>query len=423
MIPTEIEVIRIKAGDLWQTVQAWRSQRVQGTFPLAPGDKTNEVANGQYSSFRARLRELARIAEAWWYHPDMASPWIDSAVEATVDVSLRKRVSVIWATAGPVSSFYVAQLASRKAEIPYVLDFRDAWTITHNDFEARRPAWAIRRDRKKMYELLHEAQAVIFRYDAEAECFWRAYQGALHASRVYIIPNGYEPPIETFVASAVGDRCTVLYAGTLPDYRYDTLLESLRVMKDTNPDQAKQLRVRFVGEGMQVIATKAAALDLSGIIETDGPKSQAEIMKLQREAHALLVLGRSSSMKGYELFAGAKLFGYLKSGRPIVGVLPSDETKNVLTRVGIRTVADVDSVSEIAATLRLVLNNWSEGTLSTLTPDPKACEVYSLERQTASLVRALEGVPAEHPFIPGAQDIPPSLRATIESGQWPVNIG
>lgn len=417
MVPNEIEVIRIKASDLWQAVQAWRSRRVQKHSCSAQEKHIGNRQNGQQSSFRMWLREIVRTAEAWWYHPDMARSWVRSAAHETVRLCERVPVDVIWATAGPLSSFYAARRSSQRTGIPYVLDFRDSWTITYNEFEARRPTWAIRWDRKGMFDLLKGAQSVIFRYATEAECYWRAYPKALEAGRVHLIPNGYEGEIEQFVAPA-GDKCTILYAGTLPDYRYDTLLKALSMLKETDPSLAKQLRLLFVGEGMDAIARKAAALGLSDMIETAGPKPYAEITRLQREAHALLVLGRPATMKGYELFAGAKLFGYLKAGRPIVGVLPQDETKKVLQRVGVRTIADVDSLSEVTTVLRLVLDNWSMGTLSSLLPDPKACEAYSSERQTATLVRALEGVPPEEPFVPGAQTIPPSLRAALENPKW-----
>jgi hypothetical protein len=49
-----------------------------------------------------------------------------------------------------------------------------------------------------------------------------------------------------------------------------------------------------------------------------------------------------------------------------------------------------------------------------MAPDRKACQTYSSDHQTVELVRALEAVPPEKPFIPGAQAIPPSLRAHIE---------
>jgi hypothetical protein len=204
----------------------------------------------------------------------------------------------------------------------------------------------------------------------------------------------------------------------LSDYRYDSLLAALRRLKASEPELARHLCLHFVGEGIEAIANEATALGLSDIIETSGPKSYAEVANLQREAHALLVLGRPATKKGYELFAAAKLFGYLKAGRPIVGVLPEDESKKVLVRVGAHTIADVNSPSDIIRVLRLLLDNWSAETLSSLVPDPKACEAYSSERQAATLVRALEGLPASVPFVPGAQTVPPSLRDVSENEKW-----
>ena len=64
------------------------------------------------------------------------------------------------------------------------------------------------------------------------------------------------------------------------------------------------------------------------------------------------------------------------------------------------------------------LTTGPKGTLSSLVPDRKACEAFSSEQQTATLVRALEGVPPEEPFIPGAQAIPPSLRGALENAKW-----
>jgi hypothetical protein len=130
------------------------------------------------------------------------------------------------------------------------------------------------------------------------------------------------------------------------------------------------------------------------------------------------MLERKPTIKGYELLAGAKLFGYLKAGRPIVGVLPSGEAKKILQRVGVSTIADVDSPSEIMVVFRQILDTWAAGMLASLVPDRTACEVYSAQRQTAALVRALEGTPATEPFVPGSLEIPPSLQRDIGERGW-----
>jgi len=331
----------------------------------------------------------------------------------------RTRMEVMWATAPPVSSLYVAQQASQRTGVPYVLDFRDPMTFVPSDFEARRPRWAIRRDRAGMFRLLQGAQAVIFRHAADAECFWRAYPKSFEPGNVHLIPNGYDGEIEEFVAP-VGEKCTILYTGTVSGapYRYDTLLKSLSVLKQVDPARAKQLRLLFAGEGTQILKEQAEALGISDMVEVTGFIQQSEVARLSREAHVLLALGLIPTLRGYELLVASKLFGYFKTGRPIIGVLPSDETKNFLKRAGVTTIADVNSVPEIIAVLCHVLDSWSSGALSSLVPDRKACKAFSAEVQTAALVSALEGKPALDPFIPGLVNIPPSLRAHIGKEGW-----
>ena len=112
--------------------------------------------------------------------------------------------------------------ASRRIRVPYVLDFRDAWTITFNEFEARRPRWATLRDWSNMFRFLKGARAAIFRSHAEAECYYRAYRGALEPAKIHILPNGFEGDVERSTTSK-GAKCEFLYTGTLGDYRYDTL--------------------------------------------------------------------------------------------------------------------------------------------------------------------------------------------------------
>jgi hypothetical protein len=338
--------------------------------------------------------------------------WISPAVQAIEGLCKRRRPDVLWASAGPVSSFHVAEKASRRTGIPYVLDFRDAWTITFNEFEERQPSWARQLQRRNMFRFLKGAQAIIFRYEREAECYWRAYPGALKPSKVWTIPNGFDGEVEPFVENK-RPKCEILYTGTLSDYRYDTLLEAVRQLKQTFPNEAAQLDLHFVGEGTDAIAIKARDLGINEIITVEGPVAHDALGPLSKNADALLLLGRPPSMRGYELFAAAKLFGYLKEGRPIVGVLPPDEAKSILKTLGVLTVADVDSVAGVMAVLRHVLHSWAGGTLASLVPDVDGCRAFAADRQSEILARALNGDAAADCFLPGRAEIPESLRNEI----------
>jgi glycosyltransferase involved in cell wall biosynthesis len=414
LVPPETEICRVRAWDPWQALQATRAKRGEKRGAGSTSASGKELRAGVETRPRALLREVVRNVEAWCYHPDMAMPWIGPAVRETVRLCARTGAGVIWATAGPVSAFAVAFRAARRAGVPFVLDFRDAWTITYNAFEARRPAWAIHRDRQALARMLRGARAVIFRYAAEAECYWRAYPGVFEASKVHIIPNGYDGVIDPSPVPG-GEKCSILYTGTLISYRYDTLLEALRYFRQRDAARAGRLSFVFVGEGGDELRNKAEMLGLSDLFETREPVSYAEITALQRAAHALLVLGRPANLKGYELFASAKVFEYLRTGRPIIGVLPHDETRNVLTRVNAPTLADIDSRSQVLEVLQRTVDAWLSGDLSSLLPDRASCYLYSAEYQTAAMVRALDGAPAAEPFIPGSVQVPPSLRSDLEA--------
>jgi glycosyltransferase involved in cell wall biosynthesis len=417
LIPPEVEVKRVSCNDPWQSLQAKRMKHVRETQEKGDSETVDEMERSQQSSFRSFFRRVVRKAEACSYHPDMAMPWIEPATKAAVSACHEGRSNVIWATAGPVSSFVVAERASRKLGIPYVLDFRDAWTISQNDFEALKPGWMRRMDRRRMNRLLAGAQAVVFLYESVAQCFWTAYGGALASERIHIIPNGFEGPIEAPTPPSQTDRCEILYAGTLSSYHYEPFLMSIQQLREREPSLAAKLRVRFVGEQMDVIARRAGILNLSGIVEISAPLPHETIVKLQREAHALLIFGRPKTMKGHELFAGAKLFGYLKTGKPLLGVLHQDETRRILEQAGVKTIADSDSVPQIVGVLKHLAGAVSAGTSESLVPDRAVSANYLAETQTADLVKALEGKPATKPFVPGSVEVPPSLQEDL-SRKW-----
>ena len=213
------------------------------------------------------------------------------------------------------------------------------------------------------------------------------------------------------------ERCVILYAGTLPPYRYDTLLQALIRLKATDPVRGARLRFVFVGDGMEELAASAAAAGLSEIVETRETVAYSEVAKLQSCANVLLLLGVKPA-RGYEL-CGSKVFGYLKANRPILGIVsPADEMRTILHRVGISTIADPDSPCEIVAVLQRLVDAWSTESLGSLLPDRDACASYSAERQTQALVCALEARDAAEPFVPGAVDVPPSLQEAINSANW-----
>lgn len=392
-VPPGSQIVRVKGRDLWRAFQTWRGVRLETKLAQSSAEEARQVVAKHYLSWRTRLRELVKTAEACVYRPDLAMPWIRPTTQKTMAICRQDRPDVIWATIGPLSAGVVAYRTSVATGIPYVLDFRDPWGLNYYPREVRRPAWAKRQDNRMISRMLEKAQAVVFMFESVAQSYLQAFP-ALDKTKIHIIPNGFEGEVAPFV-HAPSDRCRVLYAGTLKSYRYDTLLEGLAQLNQKDPKRATRLQLRFVGEGLRELGERVAELGLRDLVEILPPTSSAEIRRLQQEAHALLVLGRNQDRKGHELVAGAKLFGYLQAGRPIIGIVPHDETRRILSQVGNLLIADAEAPGEVCAIFEKVLDAWSNRTLESLVPNRAACEAYSSHQQISDLIVALNGASPE----------------------------
>ena len=406
LVPSGVEIVRVPNPDPWKAIQERRTQKFRQKISSAPTDVIVRIATSHERPLRTTLRNLVHTIESIVYFPDLTMRWIRPATEAAIKACAQSGSEVIWATGGPWSSLVVARKVSRRTGLPYILDFRDSWTLEPDPFEARQPEWAKARNRQLLGRLFSDARAVVFRYMAEAESYWRAFPGFLDAERVHIIPNGYDGVI-TQTGIDRQDRCTVVYTGYIDGYWYESVFDALVELKRSDPDVVRKLRFVFAGEGARAISQLADRLALSDIVKTTGVLPFSETNQLQSRADALLLLGWRPG-RGRE-FRGSKIFGYLKAARPIVGVLPDDENKRILQSVGVRTIAHAGSIPEIIEVFRRLVQTWSTGDLASLLPDPTACEKYSAERQTLALVRALEGLLSDEPFKPGACAVPPSL--------------
>lgn len=418
LIPEGTKVIRAPHRDPWLSLQDYRARRFQTRDIERNSNENSDAPPDEHSShLRVFARRLVANVESMIYRPDPAMWWMHSATQAAVEACRHEHASAIWATGGPWSSLVVARRVSRRTGIPFVIDLRDSWTLTQSDFERRQPRWIQAADRRLLRRLFRDAAAVVFRYGSEAEAYWRLYEGLPDPEKIHLIPNGYDGEVAPFAPSR-GERCTVVYTGILTPYHYEGFVEGLRLLAVQFPEYARKLRVLLVGEGTDEIARSSCFPDISDIVEISGVVPFSEADRLQREADALLLFGwRPEGTRGYEL-GGSKIFSYLKAGRPILGILPQDENRRILTSLGVRTIASSSAPSEIMRLLRQLIDRWEEGQLGSFLPDATLAATYSAESQTRALTYALNGDRAAQPFEPGVFSVPPSLQQFIDLQGW-----
>lgn len=310
--------------------------RLLGRRPERPTVDEDGVRTVRVADVRSPAKALrdyagpprARPASAMWKRllfPDRFRVWGRRAVAAGRASIRAFRPHVVWATFPPASAARAALILAREHGLPLVVDFRDNW-IGPGGYEPTAAA-LLRRHRQLEAAVVGGARAVVtvsqpMWQDLSARCGVAAETGR-------VIPNGFDAErcavLPQEMPAAANARPTLAHVGSVSHRnRPDLFLSALRDLDADLP-----CRVRFIGN---LSRDYVAGLGLSHCIDVVPAVSPERAWLETCAADALLLLvGDYVARWGHN----AKVFEYLRSGRPILCVeeSPNSNDAELLRRV------------------------------------------------------------------------------------------
>jgi glycosyltransferase involved in cell wall biosynthesis len=224
---------------------------------------------------------------------------------------------VVFISGPPFSQFLLAAVARLRPRTAVVLDYRDEWTTTQGVYEmggsVRTGAWLER-------AILRSAHAVTTATDAFRSELLARFD-FLHPSRVYTVPNGYDP--EDFpkpLPIPRADRFVLTYVGTV--FRLTSargLLDALRLLHAREPELGKLLIVRFIGRIVETEASYFEGTAALGVQRLGYLEHEQALAELAR-SHAVLCL--LDDLPGAGRIYPAKIFEIMYLGRPCLALAP-----------------------------------------------------------------------------------------------------
>lgn len=407
-IPPAIEIIKVREwlpNNLLLSVRAWIRRRLgdangepaptagggDGEYSSeskadSSGSKADTGATGPGALLSRLFRALFRTLNDWVI-PDMQISWALTALIPALRLVRRGQVDVVYATAPPASSFVTAYLLHKLTGIPYVVDFRDAWTL--NPIFAHKPTLRFERWLEK--RILKNAAHAIF-----ATRIMQADYEQLHPDfkdKFSTITNGYDEADFQSLEPRPLPPINIVYMGRVTQkLRLDNFLLGLRQALDRHPHLQPHVHLTFVGFVFGDYDAEIERLGLRDHVTYAGYLPHRQALQYALGADILLLLGSGdlAEMTG-------KIFEYLRAARPIFAVAPhGGEAAQLIERTGHGIVAQYDDIDEIAAKLANLLLAIHEDRHSPLTPSPL---VPQLDRrhQTQSLATILNRI--NHPPI------------------------
>ena len=266
--------------------------------------------------------------------PDRWASWWPAAVWKGLRLIRRHRVRAIWSTYPIMSAHRIASTLSRRANLPWIADFRDP---VSSSVSAENP-FAVASQRRWEQRVLREANRVVFTTPSAMRTCAENYPAASAGGRLAVIENGYDEAAFVDLPKASsppnGRPLVLLHSGLLyPDGRnpvpFFMALARLKISRGISEDD---LRVVLRASGAEAAyAHEISRLGLDGLVTLAPPISNRDALVEQARADALLLFQGSR----FDRQIPAKLYEYLRIGRPIFALVSErGDTAAVLRNTG-----------------------------------------------------------------------------------------
>ena len=337
----------------------------------------------------AQNKSLLQKAAMWvrgnLFRPDPRCLWIGPSVRFLKKYLSEHPVDLIVSTGPPQSMHMIGLRLSRETGLPWIADFRDPWTkIFYFKHLAMTPA--TERWHKKMEKMvLDEASAVV----AVSPLVQQEFQ-AMTDTPVELITNGFDE------CDFSSEPCTEAYGGASQEF---TITHTGLFAADGNPtvlwdvlaekchaDEAfrKLLRIKLIGKTDDQILKALKDRGLEESLINMGYQTHSVAVEQQRQASVLILPLRKEPE--YKAVLPGKLFEYLASQRPILGIgQPDGAMAMIVNETGTGTVIDWNDKEGISQYIEQCWKRHLEGRLSSDGADLSRFTRRSLTRRMAGL--------------------------------------
>ena len=287
----------------------------------------------RYGRFRANMPVLANAGYGWLqrhFFPEHYASWIPRVLTRALRAHSRRRFDLVVATGNPFAAFAAAWWFRKLTGVPYVLDYRDAWTLDQFSGEAKfpagHPAWHWER------RTLEGAAGSVFVNQGLRS--WHAERYPAAADRMTVTTNGWEPELlgrPAYPGPATGRPLRFGYVGTVTEVLpLAELFDGWREAR-THPELADATldlygHLGFFRQSADTLADRIPTDEGIGVAYR-GPVDKAQIAEVYAGLDVLVFC-----VPGARYVTTGKVFEYMAAGRPIVSVhKPDIAAADVLT--------------------------------------------------------------------------------------------
>lgn len=374
-LPADITVIR---RPIWEPYALYR----KFTGKKDKSIQTGFVTDAKQENWKDKLSIWLR---GNLFIPDPRVCWVSPSVRFLKKYLSTNPVDVIITTGPPHSVHLIGRrLKKQFPALPWIADFRDPWTgiFYYKDLKLSLPVDFRHRQLEKKTIAEADLTLVVSEHMQQEFSRYRHQQLA-------VVANGYDE--EDFVQEAVkpDEQFVITHTGLLTEKQNPQVLwKVLQEMAVENADFRKDLRIRLTGSVDGSVLNDIKASDLEINLELSAYVPHHEAIRLQRGSQLLLLcLVQNPDTKS---IVTGKLFEYLQSGRPVVGIGYTDgDAAAILKQTNAGVMFDFSDAVLLKEKIQAYYQQYKSGTLS-VDADREVISQFSRRKLTGKLTGLLD---------------------------------
>lgn len=311
--------------------------------------------------------------------PDARVFWVKPSVSFLSEYIRENGIDTV-ITSGPPHSLHLIGLGlKQKHDIRWIADFRDPWTTIGYHDKLKLSGYAARKHKELESKVLHTADHILVTSRTTKMEF-----EPLTIRPITVITNGYD--IEKIGRPPLDEKFTVAHIGSFLSERNPAILwESLRELVDETPGFRRHFSLKLIGAVSREVLAAISAHGLADFVDNKGYVSHEEAVRQQRNSQVLLLI-EIDAPETRSIIPG-KLFEYMASERPIVGIGPEgSDFASILTETHTGQFFRYSEKERLKSALLAHFESYSKGALKS---HPVGLQRFSRRSLTAELAKLI----------------------------------
>jgi len=285
-----------------------------GFYKLLTGKKQVPFGsvNSESKSFKSKFTNWVR---ANLFIPDARFLWKYYAVSAANKVIKEEKIDFIITTSPPNSVHQIGYKLFKKHNIPWIMDLRDPWT--NNKTAKLLPKNKLTKfiDKRIENKLFENCSQLI----VVSEGMKQEYQK--YAVKLSVLTNGFDAADYPTIQPEKSEQFVLTYNGNFKNSQnIDAFWASLKELINENNDFKEKLVLQFVGKITEQSLNSIAKYGLNSNVNLIPYVEHSKSIELLNKANLLYL--PIPNAEGNEGILTGKIFEYLATGKPILGIGP-----------------------------------------------------------------------------------------------------